>query len=157
MATKGTNRRNVALIVLACVAVSIWLWILVRPDIRFWTVIVWASLCGASWGLLDARRSSRMIDGERDRKPLRDYSTALISAKNHLVCHRCLFLAQTFWFAHAVFTGLQPEVAKAGPVTPSDIASLVVLLGSELTLTYLNFWLVIRRRKLRANVQKIGG
>ncbi len=155
--TRGTRWRDVILGIALCAVVLAWRMTIVRPDIRLWTAIVWVSLCAAGWGLSDARWSSRVVRRAIVDHPDGDYSTAIVSAKNHLVAHWTLFLVQVYWFAHAIFTGRQPGIPRIGPITPSEVASIVVLLASEITLMALNFWLLFGRRKLRRNVLRIGG
>lgn len=155
MKRRGISPRSAVLLTLATLALYP-INTLLRPDTRLWVVIVWASLCAASWGLWKAIRSFRWVNSEIKSKPSLDFSSAHISATNHLVTHLALFFVQFLWLEFGIFLGLSP-VQPRGPVTINNVHFTITLLLVEFAMTGLNFFLVIRRVVLVRNVQRIGG
>lgn len=123
-----------------------------------WLSIVWSSMGAAFWGLRKAIRSWGWVRAEAVSDPKGDYSSADISAVNHLMTHWILFLAQLAWMPFALWIGTQPAAPHAGNViTPTQVIFTASLLLVEALLTGLNFGLVIRRQLLVRNVQRTGG
>lgn len=155
MKAKDTSQSRVGLFVMLAFCFLPW-WMFVRPNTQLWLTIVWVSLCAATYGLIKALRSWNWVRTGPLRDPGGDWSSGQISATNHLTTHLALFLVQLVWFRFSIDIGRQPappQSSNSGGFTPF----VQTMLGFEIILTALNFFLVFRRTKLVRNVQRIGG
>lgn len=125
---------------------------------KFWVFLTWGSTVVCVWGSWKARKSLAYVHDQEQSHPEQSWSSARISAVNHMATHLVLLITQIAWFQFGVRLAFTPPGPDASPrPTSTQIHFTATLILTELFVCGLAVFLVFRRQYLVNMVQRDGG
>lgn len=142
-----------------CTAVSLWSWNSTTASSaeRIWVFLAIISAGFAFFGLTQAIGTNSWVNERKARYPALDYRSAETIADTHIVYHVCLLVVQLALLQFGGFAALTAPVNPGAAITPVGIDLTLTLIVIEAVLTFLNVYLVLRRRILVKRVRELGG
>lgn len=142
-----------------CVAVGLWSWhsSTASGAERIWVFLAVISTGFAFFGFTQAIQTNAWVNDRKARYPSLDYRSAETIADTHIMYHVVLLLVQVALLQFGGFAALTAPANPGAAITPVGVDLTLTLIWVEACLTFLNIFLVFRRRLLVRRVKELGG
>lgn len=139
----------------------LWLW-LWRSDSasgieRIWIGAMVVSTGFGLWGLARALQTRGWVTDEQHRRPDLNYASARAVAQTHTVTHACILVTTLALLLFGLIAASTVPVDPGARPTTVGYALTGAMLVVGAVKTFLNIYLVIRRKTLVRVVAEIGG